>query len=282
MKPNVKGFTLVEMAIVMVILGFLVSIGASMIGPLTIRMKTTEAKESVNAAVEGVIGYGATNLRLPNLAQFPNVVRAQRDPWDNQIQYVFDNNLATSICDRTTTNLTLRVCSNAACSVFNAVNNVAFIVLSSGSNFNNQSYGSLGVVGATTINTYVPGLAVDNYAGDFTRATDAYDDIVKWVTLPELQTKLSCGRCSAYEIYYNLPAPPVGYFRVNGIGCVPVPYNAINNVLISSVGPGGNISGFSDASCNSPLAAFPSMTYNQAVVTDASRNCAVNYNNTDR
>ena len=277
MTANAKGFTLVELAIVMVILGFLVSIGASMIGPLTIRMKTTEAREQVNAAVDGVIGYSATNLRLPNLAQFPTTVRAQRDAWDNQIQYVFDNNLAASICDRTTTNITLRVCSNAACSVFNPVANVAFIVLSSGSNFNNQSYGSLGILAATTINTYAAGLAVDNYAGDFTRATDEYDDIIKWVTLPELQTKLSCGRCSAYETH-NSVAP--GYFRVNGIGCTFVT-NVAPNTLISSVGPGGSISGFSDASCTIPMApAF--LSYTQAVATDANRNCAVNYNNTDR
>jgi prepilin-type N-terminal cleavage/methylation domain-containing protein len=278
MTANAKGFTLVELAIVMVILGFLVSIGAGMIGPLTIRMKTTEAREQVNAAVDGVIGYSATNLRLPNLAQFPNTVRAQRDAWDNQIQYVFDNNLAASICDRTTTNITLRVCGDAACTiVIQTVNNVALIVLSSGSNFNNQTYGSLPIGAATTINTYAAGQPVDNYAGDFTRATDAYDDIIKWVTLPELQTKLSCGRCSAYETH-NSVAP--GYFRVNGIGCTFVT-NVPPSTLISSVGPGGSISGFSDASCTVPMAPA-SLSYTQAVVTDANRNCAVNYNNTDR
>jgi prepilin-type N-terminal cleavage/methylation domain-containing protein len=281
MKPTANGFTLIEVAIVMVILGFLVSIGASMIGPLTTRMKTTEARETVNAAVEGIIGYGATNLRLPNLnPQFPSVVRAQSDPWGNPIQYIFDNRLTTSICDKTTTYITVRVCGNAACTVVNNVTNVAFVVLSSGANFNNQTDAGQAVGAARIVTTYSSGSPADSYAGDFMRATDEYDDVIKWVTLPELQTKLSCGRCSAYEVYYNLPAPSPGYFRVNGIGCVPVSYNPVNNI-ISSIGPGGNINGFADASCNTPMA-FPSMSYTQAVVTDVSRNCAVNYNNTDR
>ncbi|MCX5810979.1 MAG: prepilin-type N-terminal cleavage/methylation domain-containing protein [Proteobacteria bacterium] len=275
MKPGAKGFTLIELAIVMVIMGILVSIGAGMIGPLTIRMKTTETKENVNAALEGIIGYAATNNRLPTLAQFPNIVRTQKDAWNNTIQYIFDNNLATSICDRTTTNITLRVCNDAACTTSNTVNNVAYIILSGGSNFNNQTAANQAVAAATMINTYLTGIAVDNYAGDFTRATDEYDDIIKWVTLPELQTKLSCGRCSAYEIWNNLGVG--GYFRINGIGCGLIP----NNTLISSIGPGGNISGFTDASCTAP-AAITSITYTQATATDANRNCAVNYNNTDR
>ena len=280
MKPNTKGFTLIEMAIIMVVLGFLVSIGVSMIGPLTTRMKTTDAKEGINAAVDGVIGYGTTNLRLPDLSatQFRSIVRAQNDPWGTQIQYIFDTRLTTSICDRTTTYITVRVCGNAACTVVNNVSNVAFVVLSAGANFNNQTDGGpgggLAVGAARTVTTYSSGSPADSYAGDFMRATDEYDDVIKWITLPELQTKLSCGRCTAYEAWNNIAAR---YFRVNGIGCILV----ANNALISSIGPGGSVSGFSDASCTVPMAPA-SLSYTQAVATDVNRNCAVNYNNTDR
>jgi prepilin-type N-terminal cleavage/methylation domain-containing protein len=269
---DAKGFTLIELAIVMVILGFLVSIGAGMMGPLTMRMKTTEAKENVNAAVDGVIGYAATNTKLPTLTLFPGVVRSQNDSWSKPMQYIVDSNLTASICDRSTTFITLRVCSDAACTIFNTVSNVAFIVLSPGSNYNNQTDASQNVLAARTINTYVAGLAVDNYAGDFTRATDEYDDIVKWVTLPELQTKLNCGRCSAYETYNNLAA---GYFRVNGVGCTLVTNLPPNN-LISSIAPGGSISGYTDPSCNTSMA-LASITYGQAVAIDGNRNCQVNY-----
>jgi len=54
-----KGLTLVEVAIVLVILGLLIGLGASLIGPLTKRAKITETRDIVNAAVESVIGFAA-------------------------------------------------------------------------------------------------------------------------------------------------------------------------------------------------------------------------------
>ncbi|MBA4418507.1 MAG: hypothetical protein C0392_11465 [Syntrophus sp. (in: bacteria)] len=276
---NSRGFTLVEIAIALVILGMLISLGAGMIGPLTIRAKITETKEIINAAVDGVIGFGATNSRLPTLVQFPTIIRSQNDGFARPIQYIFDNNLATSICDRTTTNITLRLCTNATCTVFNTVNNVALVVVSPSANSNNQTAGNQAIVAATTINTYSLGIAVDNYPGDFTRATDEYDDIVKWVTLPELQTKLLCQRCSAYEIYNNLVAPIQSYF-VNGGSCIAIPpIPPPNGLIISSIGPGGTINGFSNSTCT---AAAGSYTNTQAAIRDANKNCQVYFNDTDK
>lgn len=271
-RMNRNGFTLLEMAIVVVVLGILVGMGASMIGPLTLRMKSTETKETISAAADGVIGYGAVNNRIPTLAQFTGVVRTPNDSWGKPVQYVFDNNLTTSVCDRTMTNITLRICSDGTCTTFTTVNDVAFAVLSGGGNYNNQTAGNQAVGAALTVRTYAAGLTVDGYAADMNRA-EGYDDIVKWVTLPELQTKLSCGRCSAYEIWNNLGT--ARFFRVNGNGC-----NSITNgTFISSVGPGGGVNGFTDAACTMPVAPVPSVTFAQAATTDTNRNCAVNYGN---
>jgi prepilin-type N-terminal cleavage/methylation domain-containing protein len=270
-----RGVTIVELAVVLVILGILVGLGANLMSSLTKRAKTIEARDTVNASIDALTGYAVTNSRVPTLAQFSGVVRTPNDAWGNPLQYIFDNNLATSICDRTTTNVTVRVCSNAACSIFTAVNNVAFIVLSGGGNYNNQTAGGQAILAATTVSTYQAGLTVDIYAGDFLRATDEYDDVIKWVTLPELQTKLSCGRCSAYEVWNNLGA--IRYFRVNGVGCSLV----ANNTLIASVAPGGSINGYTDAACSVP-AAPATLSYTQATVTDINKNCAVNFTNTDR
>lgn len=270
-----RGVTLVELAIVMVVLGILVGLGASLLGPLTKRAKTIEARETVNAAVDAVVGYGVTNNRIPNAAQFGTTVRAQVDAWGDPIQYIFDNNLATSVCDRTASNITVRVCTNAACAAFTTVSNVAFMVLSPGGNYNNQTAGSQAVAAPVALNTYQTGIAVDNYAGDFIRAIDEYDDIVKWVTLPELQSKMGCSRCTAYEVWNNLGA--VAYFRVNGMGCASV----ANNTMITSIGPGGSVNGYTDLNCTVPTA--PALfAYTQAVTIDVNRNCAVNFNSTDR
>jgi prepilin-type N-terminal cleavage/methylation domain-containing protein len=187
-----KGFTLVEIAIVMIIVGLLLGLGAGMVGPLTKRVKLNESRETVSAAVDSVIGYASINNRVPpNLALFQTTVRTQNDAWGRPLVYVFDNNLATSVCNRTATNITVQICNDTACTTFSTINNVAFLVMSAGDNANNQTYGSLPPP-AVPINTYLVGIPVDNYAGDFSRPTDEYDDIVKWITLPELQTKMSC------------------------------------------------------------------------------------------
>jgi len=275
------GFTLVELAIILVLVGILVGIGASMIGPLTKRAKLIETRETINGAVDSVIGFAAPRNRLPDLTASPSAtsfwtnVRTPNDAWVNRLVYVFDNNLATSICNRITTNITIRVCSDAACSASTVVNNVAFVVLSAGDNANNQTYGSLAINVATTINTYPAGIQVDNYADDFTRATDEYDDIAKWMTLSELQTKMACPRCTAYEVWNNLGGTP--YFRTNGLQCLQVP----NGSLISSIGPGGAINGYTDAACTTD-AVPASRSYATAVTIDVNGNCAVNFSGTDR
>lgn len=276
-----KGFTLVELAIVMVIVGLLLGLGAGMVGPLTKRVKLNESREIVSAAVDSVMGYASINNRVPDLSASPSPtsfwtnVRTQNDTWGRPLVYVFDNNLATSICNQTSTNITARICNDAACTTFSTINNVAFLIASAGDNANNQTYGSQAIAVATTINTYIVGIAVDNYAGDFTRATDEYDDIVKWMTLPEMQVKLACSRCNAYEVWNNLGVS--AYFRVNGIGCS----LTANNVLITSMGPGGSVAGYTDAACTIATAP-PSITATNAATIDVNRNCAVNFTGTDR
>jgi prepilin-type N-terminal cleavage/methylation domain-containing protein len=276
-----KGFTLVELAIVLVIVGLLLGLGAGMVGPLTKRVKLNESRETVSAAVDSVMGYASINNRVPDLSASPSPtsfwtnVRTQNDSWGRPLVYVFDNNLAASICNRTSTNMAVRICNDAACGTFSIINNVAFLVASAGDNANNQTYGSLAIAVATTINTYLVGIPVDNFAGDFTRATDEYDDIVKWMTLPEMQVKLACSRCNAYEVWNNLGI--TAYFRVNGIGCSPT----ANNVLITSIGPGGSVAGYTDAACTIATAP-PSITATNAATIDVNRNCAVNFTGTDR
>jgi prepilin-type N-terminal cleavage/methylation domain-containing protein len=54
-----KGFTLIEIAIVLIILGLLVGLGAGLIGPLTKRAKLIESRELMDAAMESIISYGA-------------------------------------------------------------------------------------------------------------------------------------------------------------------------------------------------------------------------------
>ena len=197
-KSKNQGLTLVEVAIVLVILGLLIGLGASLIGPLTKRAKITETRDIVNAAVESVIGFAAKNNRLPTNTEFPQAVRNPNDAWTKPLVYFVDSSLTTSsnnpsegICGRKATNLI--VCTDVNCN--NQIPDVAFIVVSGGPNYNVQtgpSTTSPCPSGKTCYKVYPQDTPnVDDYPNDFTRQEE-YDDIVKWVTLDELRIKAGC------------------------------------------------------------------------------------------
>ncbi|MGD9308195.1 MAG: prepilin-type N-terminal cleavage/methylation domain-containing protein [Desulfosarcina sp.] len=199
MKSSQAGFTMIEMAIVIVIIGLIVGFGASLIAPLSIRAKRIESSETVAAGTEAIIGHAAANRgELPSLAQFPGVMKKRNDAWSRPIQYVYDAVLADgdpttgNLCTRRATRLSLRQCPDVACSTPVTVGNVAFIVLSGGENFNNQTAGSQAVSGTTVIDVYPNGVGdMDGYATDINRP-ETYDDIVQWATLEELRDKIGC------------------------------------------------------------------------------------------
>ncbi|MCX5802920.1 MAG: hypothetical protein NTU69_05215, partial [Proteobacteria bacterium] len=85
--------TLVEIAIVLVIIGIVIGLGTALVGPLTKRMKINDTKEIINGDVESVISFAATNRRLPTVAQFPNNVRNPNDAWTKPLYYIVDTNL---------------------------------------------------------------------------------------------------------------------------------------------------------------------------------------------
>jgi len=202
-----KGFTLIEIAIVLVIVGLLVGFGASIIGPMQKRARRNEASQAVAAAKESLIGFAASiRNRLPvwgdntpdtTSDEFCEVVSSKSDPWGKPLYYVFDNNLSMAVlsndlCTRNTTNITVRECADAACGTYTDTPNVAFLIISGGPNYNNQTRNNQAVAAAVTVNVYPPEVGpVDNYNGDGNRA-EPYDDIVTWVTLFDLKTKIAC------------------------------------------------------------------------------------------
>ncbi|RLJ70132.1 prepilin-type N-terminal cleavage/methylation domain-containing protein [Hydrogenivirga caldilitoris] len=197
-----KGLTLIELAIVLIVLGILLGIGAGIIGVLIKRVKYNESKEIVNAAVEGIIGYATSSRRLPNSSELNSAVRSTKDAYGKDIAYVYDSNLASTpapiygFCGLTSTNITVKVCSDTACTTpIQTINNVAFVVISGDGNYNNQTAGTQGVNSATEIKVYEYGVQVDDFqqpGDDDPDRVEPYDDIVKWVSLNELQRAQGC------------------------------------------------------------------------------------------
>ncbi|WP_457643635.1 type II secretion system protein [Persephonella sp.] len=186
-----RGFTLIELAMVLVIIGLVLGIGITAFTILVKRAKVNASKEAVNAAVEAVLGYTYSAEKLPDATQFPQIVRQSRDAFGKELVYIYDQGL-TDYCGRLSTKITVEICSDPACtSPVQTVQNVAFIVLSGSGNYNNQTAGPQAVTTDTTIRVYDYGVNVDNYPDDINRV-EPYDDIVKWVTLAELHSNEAC------------------------------------------------------------------------------------------
>ncbi len=175
-----KGFTLVELAIVLVVLGLLIGLGVGMVGPLMTSIKVRESKDIVGAAAESVNSWASANNQLPDVAGFPTAVRSPNDAWGRPLIYAFDNNLVTpatkdTICGRRSTLITLTDTNTGA-----MISNVAYLIVSQGDD--------------AVTNTNIAGIAVTSAAisATATITADTTNDLVRWVTLDELRTKVGC------------------------------------------------------------------------------------------
>lgn len=200
---DTRGFTLVEMAIILMILGVLVSMGAGMMGVLTKRLKLNETRETVKNASESVIGYSAAKGYIPVSGTFTSTVTVASDSWANALYYIPAPSLTTDgICGRKTTGITLSVCPDKSCSApTQTIADVAYVVLSGGENMNIQTALKSGVV-----KVYNEGIGpVDDYAADMKRP-EPYDDVVRWATLYELRVKAGCSGPQMRIVNQDLPS----------------------------------------------------------------------------
>lgn len=188
---NNNGFTLVEMAIVLVIIGFLIGVGIAMIGPLTTMSKVRETRDITTAAADSISSWAAGNNRIPpfaptapDTARFSQIVQKSQDSWSGPLIYAYDGNLAPTgaaaatkdtICGRRSTLITL---TNTATG--STVSNIAYIIVSQAEN--------------ATTDTSIAGVPLTS--GPITAATtittNSDIDILRWVTLDELRSKIGC------------------------------------------------------------------------------------------
>ena len=235
---KVLGFTLIELAIILMFIGLFLGAGSSLLGMLTEREKVSENKEIIASAVEAIKGYVLKNGKLPTLSNFTSIVNVQNDAWGKPLIYIYYvNATSSSICGLTSSPITVRYCHDAACTSYNDTTNVAFLVLSSGENMNIQTgFSSQEISSNTTIKVYDYGVVgIDDYSADVARL-ELYDDMVKVVTLYELQSLLRCGggggggenRGTAYTVVFNRP----------GTYTWQVP-SGVNEIIVTGTGAGG-------------------------------------------
>lgn len=194
---NIQGFTLVEMALVLVVVGIVIGIGAGMIGPLMNLSKTRDTKEMLGATVESVNSWAASNNSLPNAAGFASVAKSPNDAWGRTFIYLFDNALYSgaptkdTICGRKTTTISI---INNGVSPAVTINNVAYLILSLGDD-----------VQINTTATDGP-ITISRTASGTVTLDQNVSDIVRWVTLDELRSKIGCQGAQLKILNNELPA----------------------------------------------------------------------------
>jgi len=212
-----QGFTLIELAIVLVIVGLLVGLGSSMVGVLTTAINVRQTKESMDAVTQSVISWASANNTLPDAAGFTSVAKTPNDAWGRPFVYLYDANLFNAsptkdtICGRRSTSITLNTLDPTA---LTTINNVAFIILSA----SDDAAVDATLAAGATLNgvAAVPAIPMGTMKSlNGTFNIDAKNsDIVRWVTLDELRSKIGCQGAPLKIVNNELP-----------FGATPTPYS---------------------------------------------------------
>ena len=188
---NHRGFTLIELSIVLVIIGILVGIGSKMIGPMVTYAKVRETKDLQDSALQSIFSWTASSNTLPNKDTFATIAKSPKDAWGQDFVFMYYSSLARTtptkdtICGRRTTPLTLQL---DPADLTTKRTNVAFAVLSRADNtaITSTLEGSLNGIVTNGLVT-VSGNATGNI-----KAISPNGDIIRWVTLDELRSKIGC------------------------------------------------------------------------------------------
>jgi prepilin-type N-terminal cleavage/methylation domain-containing protein len=102
-KMNNRGFSLIELSLVLVIVGMILSVGVGVMNSLTKKSKLTREKVNLSAIKNSIISYGLSHGRLP-VANPPgelpylelNISSAQKDVWAQPYRYDVTNILTSA------------------------------------------------------------------------------------------------------------------------------------------------------------------------------------------
>lgn len=262
LRGSNRGFTLTELAISLVIIGLLLGGGAMSFVALLDRAQIVETREVLEKFKQSVVGFAIRTRRLPKYTgtlatddELSSNVATRNDFWGQRVVYLYDPELtridvASPICAKRTTNITLRNCNNAACTTYVDIQNIAFAYFSQGKNIINQtdaaasgvartepspysSYsgpvGGFGAANMKIIKTFSQGVQTGIYSGPATNPV-AYDDMLTVFTLDELRQRLGCNAKPLRLINMDLPMGAQGAsYNVDVVAEGGVPISATEN-----------------------------------------------------
>ncbi len=194
MKPYRKAFTLVELAIVLIVIGILTGGGVKMMGVLAKKAKVLETKEKMQAMQETILGFTLQHQRLPTSQEWKNLFHHTEDSWGKTIQYIVDPRLTQekNMCHLKTSPLTLDLGDQEQ-------TNLAFVLLSAGPNRNIQT-------SIDNLKLQAEALAkqTDRYESDFIRK-ESFDDRIMSYSIHRLHYLSMCEDVKLHILNDTLP-----------------------------------------------------------------------------
>ena len=180
-----RGFSLLELAIGLVVLGIITGIGIGMVKWLVKTYHINQNRSKLSADASALISSVAQNN-----GNFSGDCRSflpyPKDEWDRDIICVSAEELKEyNVCALRKTSLKVKEEGG------NETENVAFVLISGGENLNVQT-GIDNSTNGTVVRIYPYGKpGIDDYPDDFLRK-EPYDDAVKFVKLEDLKEKVGC------------------------------------------------------------------------------------------
>jgi len=177
-----KGFTLLELAVVVAIMGILFGIGMRTFVTLLHLIHEHETKAKIERVVDEVKQFVLQNGRLPDATEFKEVA-------PGNFTYIYSQGLVTNctsckICESSEGLLTVKKCEDNTCSKYDVIKDVAFVVVDSN-------------IQVQVDNSTVVLPAGSDYGFDY-------------VTIYDLRSILDCNKCKINIIPDTLPAGVAG------------------------------------------------------------------------
>ena len=177
-----SGFTLVEMAMVLIIMGIILGSSSKIFTTLSKNSKIQESKELLKQISLDIIGFSKTFSRLPKIEELMEFRMRTKDSWGKEILYLPAKELTGSLCHKSSSSL--QHIQNQK-----TVKNLAFILVSSGANRNMQTSIDQAVI--TTVKTASRSDKVD-FDRNMIDRVEPFDDFYLTRTLWSLQAQIQC------------------------------------------------------------------------------------------
>jgi len=191
-----KGFTLVELAIVLIIIGLITAGGLIGINSAMDSNKFNSTRNQIEGIIKSIAEYSATGQRIPeNESAVQTFISPFTDNFGNPLHYIPASELTKtgSVCNTKNTSLVIRQCNNDGCTTFTEYSDVAFFVSSD----------SINKVQQTSQSVSGDNIYINIYTEE--TSTHGYDDITGFLTLNSLKNFAGCEGSTLEIIENNLP-----------------------------------------------------------------------------